>query len=117
MTTKNPLQLKPPFALWTRVQIRALIAQRFSVQLSHVPVGRLLTQPGPTCRRPLFRAYQQDRSLVERWLKEELPKIQARAKRENVESFFEFESGVRSESRSRTTCAPKSQTPVARVTG
>jgi transposase len=117
VTTKNPLQFKLPFALWTRAQIRALIAQRFSIKLSLVSVGRLLAQLGLTCQRPLFRAYQQDRSLVERWLKEEFPKIRARAKREKAEIFFEDESGVRSDFHSGTTWAPKGQTPVVRVTG
>ena len=117
VTTKNPLQFKLPFALWTRAQIRTLIAQRFSVTLSLVSVGRLLAQLGLSCQRPLFRAYQKDRSLVERWLKEEYPKIRARAKRENAEIFFEDESGVRSDFHSGTTWAPKGQTPVVRATG
>ena len=117
VTTKNPLQFKLPFALWTRAQIRALVAQRFSVKLSLVSVGRLLAQLGLTCQRPLFRAYQQDRSLVERWLKEEYPKIRTRAKREKAEIFFEDESGVRSDFHSGTTWAPKGQTPVVRATG
>ena len=117
VTMRNPLQFKLPFALWTRAQIRTLIAQRFSVKLSLVSVGRLLAQLGLTCQRPLFRAYQQDRSLVERWLKEEFPQIRARAKRENAEIFFEDESGVRSDFHSGTTWAPKGRTPVVRVTG
>lgn len=117
VTTKNPLQFKLPFALWTRAQIRALIVQRYSVKLSLVSVGRLLAQLGLTCQRPLFRAYQQDRSLVERWLKEEFPKIRTRAKREKSEIFFEDESGVRSDFHSGTTWAPKGQTPVVRATG
>ena len=65
----------------------------------------------------MFRAYQQDRSLVERWLKEEYPKIRAEAKREKAEIFFEDESGVRSDFHSGTTLAPKGKTPVVRVTG
>src|SRR5487761_1466678 len=36
VTMKDPLQFKLPFALWTRAQIRTLIAQRFSVRLSLV---------------------------------------------------------------------------------
>ena len=117
VTTKNPLQLKLPFALWTRAQIRTLIAQRFSVKLSLVSVGRLLAQLGLTSQRPVFRADQQDSSLVERWLKEEYPKIRLQAKREKAENFFEDESGVRSDFHGGTSWAPKGETPVVRITG
>jgi transposase len=117
VTSKNPLQFKLPFALWTRAQIRTLIAEKFGIKLSPVSVGRLLAQFGLTCQKPLFRAYQQDRSLVERWLKKEYPKIRALAKREKADIFFEDESGVRSDFHSGTTWAPKGKIPVVRVTG
>lgn len=117
VTTKNPLQFKLPLALWTRAQIRTVIAQRFSIQLSLVSVGRLLAQLGLTVQRPLFRAYQQDSSFVERLLKEEYPKFRLQAKREKTEIFFEDESGVRSDLHSDTTWALKRKTLVVRVTG
>ena len=74
-------------------------------------------QLGLTCQKPLFRACQQDGSLVERWLKKEYPQIQALAKREKATIFFEDESGIRSDFPHGTTWAPKGQTPVVRVTG
>lgn len=117
VTLKNPLQMKLPFALWTRAQIRSLIQRKFGVKLSLVSVGRLLAQLGLSCQKPLFRAYQQDASLVERWLKEAYPKIRAQARREKAEIFFEDESGVRSDFHSGTTWAKKGETPVVRVTG
>lgn len=117
VTLKNPLQMKLPFALWTRAQIRSLIQRKFGVKLSLVSVGRLLAQLGLSCQKPLFRAYQQDASLVARWLKEEYPKIQAEARREKAEIFCEDESGVRSDFHSGTTWAKKGETPVVRVTG
>lgn len=117
VTLKNPLQLKLPYALWTREQIRTLILRQFAVKLSVVSVGRLLAQLGLSCQKPLFRAYQQNQSLVEQWLKKEYPKIHAQAKREKAEIFFEDESGVRSDFHSGTTWAPKGKTPVVRVTG
>ena len=117
VTLKNPLQMKLPFALWTRAQIRSLIQRRFGVKLSLVSVGRLLAQLGLSCQKPLFRAYQQDASLVARWLKEAYPKIRAEAQREKAEIFFADESGVRSDFHSGTTWAKKGETPVVRVTG
>src|SRR5262249_49904027 len=117
VTLKNPLQLQLPFALWTRAQIRTVIYRRFGIKLSLASIGRLLAQLGLTCQKPLFRAYQQNPSLVEKWLKEEYPQIRAQAKREGAEIFFEDESGVRSDFHSGTTWAVRGKTPVVRVTG
>ena len=79
MTAKNPLQLGFPFALWTRAMIAKLIRERTGKRLSLVSVGRLLAQLGLTCQKPLWRAYQQDGSRVEQWLKQEFPRIRALA--------------------------------------
>lgn len=117
VTMKLPLQVKLPFALWTRAQIVALVKREFSIKLSLVSIGRLLAQLGLTCQKPLFRAYQQNPTLVEQWHKQEYPRIQKLAKRENAEIFFEDESGVRSDFHSGTTWAPKGKTPVVRATG
>ena len=117
ITMKSPLQLKLPFALWTRPQIRTIIYREFRVRLSLTSIGRLLAQLGLTCQKPLFRAYQQNPSLVEQWLNKEYPRIRAMAKREGAEIFFEDESGVRSDFHSGTTWAPRGKTPVVRVTG
>lgn len=117
VTGKNPLQLGFSFALWTRAMIRALIARECGVRLSLVSVGRLLAQLGLSCQKPLWRAYQQDGSRVQQWLRREYPRIRALAKREKAEIFFEDESGVRSDFHSGSTWAVRGQTPVVRVTG
>jgi transposase len=117
VTTRNPLQLKFPFALWTREMVRALIKSRYGIVLSLSSVGRLLAHLGLTVQRPLWRAWQQDPVAVDRWKHVEFPKIQREAKRLGATIYFQDESGIRSDFHAGTTWAPSGQTPVVRATG
>lgn len=115
--SKNPLQLKFEYALWTLAMIRELIDWKFDVKLSEVSVGRLMKRLGFTPQRPLYPAWQQDAELVEQWREQDYPKIAARAKRENAMVFFADEAGMRSDYHAGTTWSPKGQTPVVKATG
>lgn len=115
--TKNPLQLKFEFALWTLAMVRELIRREFGVKLSEVSVGRILRRLGFTPQRPLYRAWQQDKALVERWQVEGFPLIAKRAKREKALIFFANESGIRSDYHTGTIWAPQGRTPVVKATG
>ena len=94
---KDPRQLQFDYALWTLALLREVIRRQFKVSLSEVSVGRLMKRLGFTPQRPLYRAWQQDAALVERWQTEDYPRIAARAKRERALIFFADESGVRSD--------------------
>lgn len=117
LTMKSPLQFQFSFALWTRSMVRQVILDRYQISLSEVSVGRLLAKLGFTCQRPIFRATEQDRSLVEKWIKSEYPALKARAKAENAEIFFGDESAIRSDHHAGTTWAPRGRTPVIEATG
>jgi len=114
---KDPLQMKFPFALWTRAMIAVVIRRQFGIKLSEASVGRLLRQLGLTCQKPLFRAYQKSPEAVEQWKHKVFPAIRKRAKRLGATIYFQDESSIRSDFHSGTTWAPKGNTPVVKATG
>ena len=81
---KNPLQLKFEYALWTLAIIREVLRRDFNIKISEVSVGRLMKRIGFTPQRPLYRAWQQNKELVDTWVAKEYPKIKARADRKSV---------------------------------
>ena len=114
---KTPLQYRFEFALWTLDLVRWLIGERFGIRLSKTSTWRLMKQMGLSAQRPLWRAMEQDADAVERWKREEWPKIQALAKAEKASIWFGDEAGVRSDYHRGTTWAPEGETPVVRSTG
>lgn len=117
VTMKNPLQLKFPFALWTSRMIRELIYKRYRIKLSRSSVCRLLGQLGLSAQRPLWRAYQQNPEVVQKWIDEEYPKIRRQARRVGAEIYFGDEAGVRSDFHSGTTWGKRGHTPIVSSTG
>lgn len=117
VTTKNPLQLQFPYALWTREMVKELIARQYGVQLNVTSVGRLLKKLGLSCQRPLMRAFQQNQVVVREWIERDYPKIKKSALKEKAEIYFEDEAGVRSDYHRGTTWAVRGDTPVIGTTG
>ena len=117
VTMRNPMQLKFAFALWTIDMIRKLIKDKFGITLSKASVHRLLHQLGLSAQKPLWKAYQQNPTAVESWLKSEYPQIRKMAAKRGAEIFFGDEAGVRSDHHSGKTWAPKGKTPVVSSTG
>jgi len=94
-----------------------LIREQFGFRLSDVSVIRLLKKLGLSPQKPLRRAYEQDSELVETWLAEDFPKIQALAKKARATLYFPDEAGVRTDFHDGTTWTPKSKTPIVEATG
>lgn len=112
-----PDQLRLPFALWTREAVQQLISREFGVEVSVRTVGRYLRDWGFTPQKPARRALERDPVAVRRWLREEYPAIQAAAKAENAEIFWEDEMGLRSDHVAGRSYAPIGRTPRIVVSG
>ena len=112
---KCPDQLKLPLALWTRIAVQQLIKERFSIKMPIRSVGEYLKRWGFTPQKPLRRAYRQNPKAVEKWLDEEYPAIEKRAKVENTEIHWGDETGLCNNSYHGRSYAPRGQTPAIQL--
>lgn len=117
IVTKNPLQLRFPFALWTREMVKELIERKYGIKLSVVSVGRMLKKLGLSCQKPLMKAFQQDPLIVQQWVEKEYPALRKLARRQKAEIYFEDEAGVRSDYHGGTTWGIRGKTPIVQTTG
>jgi transposase len=114
---KRPEQLKMDFALWTRAAVMQLIERQCGVRLSVRAVGNYLARWGFTPQKPIKRAYEQRPEAVQRWLHEQYPAIQTRAKAEGGEIHWGDETAlVNTDVRGRG-YAPRGKTPIAMAVG
>ena len=109
-----PDALGLPYALWSRAAVQALVLQRYGVRLAVRSMGRYLARWSFTAQKPLRRAYEQSAEAVQRWLRQDYPAIQARAKREKGRVFWGDETGLRSDDVRGRSFAPRGRTPVVR---
>lgn len=109
---KMPDQLKLPYALWTRKAIRDLIKRIYKIDIAIRTMGDYLRSWGFTPQKPKKKAYEQNSKAVNKWLKEEYPKIKQQAKKENAEIHWGDETGIRNTSQYGRSYAPKGKTPV-----
>lgn len=112
---KTPDQLKLAYALWTRQAVQELIEQETGIHLAIRSVGEYLKRWGMTPQKPQKRAYEQSAPAVQRWLRNDYPKIQTRAKQEDAEIYWGDETGLRNDCQHERGYALKGQTPTIRL--
>ena len=61
--------------LWTCPRVAHLIQSRFGVSYHVDHIGRLLHSLGWSPQKPLRRAVERDEAEIQRWIKEEWPKV------------------------------------------
>ena len=115
LVDKTPDQLKMPYALWTRESVRELVKDQFGIKLPIRTVGHYLKRWGMTPQKPVKQAYEQQPARVQKWLDEEYPAIQQKAKEEKAEIYWGDETGLRNDSQHERGYAPKGKTPVIRL--
>lgn len=112
---KSPDQLKFPFALWNRRAILDLIKSLYSIKMPIRTVGEYLKRWGYTPQKPLKKAYKQNPKAVGKWLDEEYPAIQEKAKLEKAEIHWGDETGLCNDSYHGRCYAPKGKTPEIKI--
>ena len=116
ITDNCPDQLKLPFALWTREAVRDLIKARFDVTLALRTITDYLKRWSFTPQRPMKRATERQDAKIQKWLKQDYPKIRRRAKKEGAEIHWGDETGLSNQANYGRSFAPKGQTPVIQRT-
>lgn len=114
---KRPEQMKMDFALWSRPAVMQLIEREYGIKLHVRSVGKYLTRWGFTPQKPIKKAYEQRPEAVQKWLDEEYPSIEQRAKAEGAEIHWGDETAlVNTDVRGRS-YAPAGKTPVTYTVG
>ncbi len=112
ITGGDPRQYQFEFFLWNRRIIRSMLKKHHGIELSVSSIGRLLRQLGLSAQRPIYKAYQQDKTAVKQWLEQTYPNLFARARKLKATLCFADEASFRSDSHRGTTWGAIGQTPV-----
>lgn len=108
----SPQQVGLPFALWNRPAIRALVKEKFELDLQDRLIGKYLKRWGFTAQRPTRHAMEQRPEEVKRWLSVTYPALVEKAKRESAQIHWGDETAVKEDGNWIRGYAPKGETPV-----
>jgi len=112
ITDTMPDQLKLAYGLWTRSAVTELVKREYGIILALSTMGKYLRKWGFTPQKPKKRAYEQNSKLVQKWIDEEYPAIEKKAKEENAVIHWGDETGARNSNQHGRSYAPKGRTPV-----
>jgi transposase len=112
---KHPDQFKMKCCLWTRKSIRDLIMMKYKIDMGLSTLGYYLQRWGFSVQRPIKKARKQNPEQVQKWMVEEYPAINERAKVEKAEIYWGDETGMQNTANYVKGYAPIGQTPVLEV--
>ncbi|WP_299943388.1 IS630 family transposase [uncultured Microbulbifer sp.] len=112
---KQSDQLKLDYVLWTRKAVRELIESEYVIKMSIRTVGDYLKCWGFTPQKPAKRTYEQNSKAVKKWLEEDYPEVEQRAKLEDAEIYWGDEAVIRRDCQHELGYAPKEKTPIVRL--
>jgi transposase len=102
-----------PNDLWTSRRIAELIRRRFGVSYHPDHVGRFLhTRLRWSCQKPQRRARERNDAEIDRWKRDEFPRILRAAQQRGAHLAFLDESGFFLLAAVRRTWGPQGQTPI-----
>lgn len=103
--------------LWDCARVRLLVLKQFGKKIDQSNIWRLLRAWKLTPQVPQKQAFQQDKTLVDKWLRKEWPMIKSQARRWQAIIYFQDEAGVSLIPALGRTWAPRGETPTILVTG
>lgn len=92
LTKREPMELRLPYALWTRQAVAELIRRSYSVELSRWAVMQYLRRWGFVPRSAARPSRRPMSATFKRWMVEALPAMQADAKREHAAIWHQYET-------------------------
>jgi transposase len=102
-----------PNRLWTAARVAELIRRHFGVTYHPDHVGRFLRQRlNWTPQKPRRKARERDEDAIDRWKREEFPRIARAARARGAYLVFLDESGFMLTPTVRRTWAPRGRTPI-----
>jgi transposase len=113
--TRIPNELNLPFLLWSLDALQMLISQRYKKVIAKRTLSTLLDKWGFTIQKPAKKVMEQKPELVQKWLEEDYPRIQQRAKKENAEINWLDESGIQSADNRGRSYAKKGKTSSIKI--